>query len=183
MSNKEETKPSVIQDPIVPHDKYTVSACYENNIIPGPPIKIWSLFDKIWEAPNDLPLKTKKQTLIYIYNIIEKVYGPEYSPRSNFRVRYDIGKHVEAFILEDRNNKKGCYHNTNREQVISRKLFSCTIRTFGRLETRMSMVTPKLNRTPNGKRNTRRHSKLCLLRNHTCIYATIGFFQKIPHYS
>mmetsp|Transcript_20892 Transcript_20892/g.42999 ORF Transcript_20892/g.42999 Transcript_20892/m.42999 type:complete len:99 (-) Transcript_20892:224-520(-) len=39
-------------------------------------------------------------------------------------MRYDINKHIKAFLSEDRDNKKGCYHNANWEQVISRQLLS-----------------------------------------------------------
>ena len=50
-------------------------------------------------------------------NIVEKIYGPEYSPQTGSRMRYDIDMHVEAFLMDDRDNAKGYYHNANQEQI------------------------------------------------------------------
>eukprot|EP00534_Pseudo-nitzschia_fraudulenta_P008980 CAMPEP_0201161640 /NCGR_PEP_ID=MMETSP0851-20130426/47593_1 /ASSEMBLY_ACC=CAM_ASM_000631 /TAXON_ID=183588 /ORGANISM="Pseudo-nitzschia fraudulenta, Strain WWA7" /LENGTH=46 /DNA_ID= /DNA_START= /DNA_END= /DNA_ORIENTATION= len=44
MSDKEETKPPVIQDPIVPHENYDVTSSYKDDVIPGPSIELPSLY-------------------------------------------------------------------------------------------------------------------------------------------
>ena len=74
----------------MPHEDYEPMPSYEDDIIPGPPIKFKTLFEAIQEAPTGIPLAKKEDTLNYMYNIVEKVYGPEYSPQSHPRMRYDI---------------------------------------------------------------------------------------------
>ena len=130
MSDKEGIECPVIQDPIVPPDNYDVSSTsHEDDIIPGPPVKLQSLFEIIWEAPTGLPLEYRKETLVYLYNIVEKVYWPEYSPtKTNSRTRrYDIDMHVDGFLMDDKDNRKGLYHNSNGEQIIPRQLFAYII--------------------------------------------------------
>ena len=79
-SDDDECKRPVIQDPLVPHDTYELTPNYNDNIIPDPPIEFKSLFKAIREAPTGIPLTPKDDTLNYMYNIVEKVYGYEYSP-------------------------------------------------------------------------------------------------------
>mmetsp|Transcript_27725 Transcript_27725/g.59260 ORF Transcript_27725/g.59260 Transcript_27725/m.59260 type:complete len:123 (-) Transcript_27725:275-643(-) len=59
-----------------------------------------------------------------MHNIVEKMYGPEYSPKTNSSMRYDIDMHVDAFLMDDKDNPKGFYRNFNREQIIPRQLFA-----------------------------------------------------------
>ena len=64
-SNEDDHKTPVIQDPIVPHENYDITSSYDDNIIPGPPIKHKSLFKAICEAPTGLFLAPKTDVLIY----------------------------------------------------------------------------------------------------------------------
>ena len=72
-----------------------------DNIIPGPPIQLWSVFEvsDLRSTYRGLPLENKRQEILfYLYNIVEKVYGVEYSPQTNAPMRYDVDEHVEAFL-------------------------------------------------------------------------------------
>ena len=61
-----------------------------------------------------------------MYNIVKKVYGTEYPPKTNSCMRYDIDMHVDAFLMDDKDNPKGFYHNSNWEQKLSRASCSNT---------------------------------------------------------
>ena len=99
-SDDDEHKRPAIQDPLVPHESYNLTPNYNDDIIPGPPTELKSLFEAIQEAPTGIPLTPKEETLTYMYNIVEKIYRPEYSPQSNSRMRYNINMHVEAFLIK-----------------------------------------------------------------------------------
>ena len=77
-SNNDEEQRPPIQDPLVLHENYELMPTYKDDIIPGPPIEFLSLFEAIpQEAPTGIPLACKEDTLNYMYNIVQKVYGPE----------------------------------------------------------------------------------------------------------
>ena len=52
----------------------------------------------IQEAPTGLRLYLSEETFNYMYNVVEKVYGLVYSPRTNSKMKKDINLHVEAFL-------------------------------------------------------------------------------------
>ena len=78
--NDEQQGPPTQAPLLVLHEDYEPIPSYEDDIIPSPPIEFKSLFKAILEAPTGIPLARKKDTLNYMYYIVEKVYGPEYSP-------------------------------------------------------------------------------------------------------
>ena len=126
-SNDDGCKRPVIQDPLVRLVSYELAPNYDDDIIPGPPIEFKSLFEGIREAPTGIPLTPKDATLNYMYNIVEKVYGSEYSPRSHSQMRFDMNMHVDAFLRENKDNPRGLYCNTSQEQMIPRQFFSYII--------------------------------------------------------
>ena len=123
LSDEDERKTPKIQDPIVPHENYDITSSYNDDIIPGSLIKLKSLFKVIREAPTSIPLAPKTDVLIYMYNVIEKIYGPEYSPCSNSRMRYDIDMHIDALLTKNKDNKRGPCYNANWDQLIPRQLY------------------------------------------------------------
>ena len=69
-SNEDDRKIPVIQDHIVPHENYEITLSYDDDIIPGPPIELKSLFEVIREAPTGIPLTPKTDVLIYMYKLL-----------------------------------------------------------------------------------------------------------------
>ena len=61
-----------------------------------------------------------------MYNIVEKIYGSAYSPSTSSRMRYDIDMHVDAFLMDNKDNPRGPYYNLKREQMIPRQLLLYT---------------------------------------------------------
>ena len=72
-----------------------------------------------------------RYTFIYMYNVNEKIYGPEYSPRSNSPMRYNVDMPIDAFLKENKDNERGPHYNANQDQMIPRQLFSYTSCTKG----------------------------------------------------
>ena len=60
-----------------------------------------------------------------MYNIVERVYGKEFSAaETNKTIREDMNLHVDAFLEINRKNETGPYHNSEQEEVIPHHLLS-----------------------------------------------------------
>ena len=116
--------PRKIEDPVKPFKTYGFLEGYPDDIMPGNPTEYVSIFEVIRTAETGMPLKINQSTYTYMYNIVERVYGEEYSAETNVTIREDINLHVDAFLEINRKNKTGPYRNSEREEVIPRQLLS-----------------------------------------------------------
>ena len=113
-----------IEDPVKPFKSYGFLNGYPDDTMPGNPTEHLSIFEVIRAADTGLPLKHNQSTYTYMYNIVERVYGEEYSAETNVTIREDINLHVDAFLEINRKSETGPYHNSEREEVIPRQLLS-----------------------------------------------------------
>ena len=126
MSSEEEedVEDDIMDDPVKPFKEYGFLNGYPDDTMPGKPPEYQSIFEVIREATTGLPLKHAQSTYAYMYNIVERVYGEEYSAETNKTIREDINLHVDAFLEINRKNKTDPYRNSDRKEIIPRHLLS-----------------------------------------------------------
>ena len=126
MSSEEEEEVVMqnIKDPVKPFKSYGFLNGYPDDTMPGNPTEYLSIFEVIRAADTGLPLKHNQSTYNYMYNIVERVYGEEYSAETNVTIREDINLHVDAFLEINRKSKTGPYHNSERKEIIPCQLLS-----------------------------------------------------------
>ena len=126
MSSEEEDNGdrTTINDPVKPFKEYGFLNGYPDDTMPGKPPEHQSIFEIIREATTGMPLKHAHATYAYMYNIVERIYGEEYSAETNKTIREDVNLHVDAFLDINRKNKTGPYCNSDREEIIPRHLLS-----------------------------------------------------------